>query len=814
MQRSVRPWLLCVPLVLLMACSASEHQTPPPNPAPTVSTNEAVFDPSTSTIPLPNILATAVAADPLTGRAVNKPMDPLESMAYINKHEVGGTNAVAGVNAPIYLTFNFPLDPATVNGANIKVFQLTPDAAGTENNPLGFTDVTGLFSFKYPGGTDLWLYPNFPLLPGTRYLYVVTNRVLDAGTGGAVIPSVYFTSLKSPVPLTGTTAPLEAIRANVTSGPAVLLSGYAKVMDDLIAAKATTTITSRNDLVLMGRFITSGAGVVVPDPASPATLLPVETALRSFAAGAALGGLPGKTWSNAVTVTTTFTQANANPALTVGAYWQAVTGAPAATAPATLGTVILGTLNSAFLSMDPVVVAANAASIDLTAVAATAYNPAAGVAQVFRNGTGKLTGYYHVPTAIPFVYFAPVAAAPVGGYPTVLYQHGITSQKETVLGLAQALTSAGRAALAIDLPMHGDLAPPSLKLAPGDSAAVIAQKQAGWGQAFMALGAPLATRTNVQQAAFNLHRLELTIATGGFSALGAQAPALSGARFVGISLGSIVGAYYLAGNTTLAATGLPYTQATLNNDMKGYLSVPGGRLAYLIQGSPAFGPTVDSGLAAAGIAKGTPTYNQFFQATQTVVDTVDPASMTTPLGSGLPSRLSGRVAMQEATSTTFDAAGNPTNGDLVITNVYNRYFGNALGGRAVLGSPAAAAVAPNFSQLGYGGAAAPRIPATFMFTLTGGAPVPKTAFAALSVLATSPSEGYFQFDQTAISHGGLLDPTHPANAGLIQKQMLYFLGVTGTTLVVDPTQTSPALPLAPAVSADVKVAESWPILGH
>ena len=80
---------------------------------------------------MPNILATATATDPLAGRAVNTPMNPAEALAYINLHEVGGTNAVAGVNAPIYLQFTYPVQPATVTPANIKVFQLTPDPAGT-----------------------------------------------------------------------------------------------------------------------------------------------------------------------------------------------------------------------------------------------------------------------------------------------------------------------------------------------------------------------------------------------------------------------------------------------------------------------------------------------------------------------------------------------------------------------------------------------------------------------------------------------------------------------------------------------------------
>jgi hypothetical protein len=755
---------------LLMLAGCASRQDPVANGAPVVSTNAAVFDPTTGNVPLPNILATAEAADPLTGRAAATPMTPPEALAYINLHEVGGTNAVAGVNAPIYLQFTYPVDPTTVTAANIKVFQITPDAAGTENNPLGFTDVTGLFSFDYAkGGTDLWLFPNFPLTPGTRYLYVVTDRVLDAATEAPIIPSVYFQYLQSPTLPAGVAAPLDPIWANVTSGGNILLSGYGKVMGDLIAASSTTTIKARTDIALMGRFITSGAGFISATPTGP--LLPVEAALRAFAAGGLPGGLPGKTWTNSIAVTTTFTQTNANPALTVGAYWSGVTGLPASTVPATIGTVVLGTINSAFLALDPVVVAANSASMDLTAVTG-AYDDPAGVVQPFRV-SGNLVGYYNVATTIPFVYVAPAAAAPAGGYPLVIYQHGITSQKETVMLLSQALTGAGFAAVAIDLPMHGALA-----LNP-------TRTSTQWGQDFMAVGAPLATRSNIQQGAFDLDRLEFTVEAGGFAALGAVAPAMTHIEFAGISLGSIVGAYYLAGNTTLATSGLPYTQTTLDADMKGFLSVPGGRLAYLIQNSPAFSATVNAGLAADGINAGTPTYNEFFQVTQTVVDTADPATMTTPLAAGLPSRLSGRLLMQEATSTTF-SGGVATNGDQVIPNAYSRYFGNALGGEAVLGTPAAAAVAPGFSQLGYG--SADRIPAPFMFTLSGANPVPKEAPAALSATATSPTEGYFQFDQAGIEHGGLLDLLNqPANAALMQKQMIYFLGATGTSIAIDPT---------------------------
>ncbi len=107
----------------------------------------------------------------------------------------------------------------------------------------------------------------------------------------------------------------------------------------------------------------------------------------------------------------------------------------------------------------------------------------------------------------------------------------------------------------------------------------------------MSLTPLLTGRTNVQQAALNLHRLEILMRQGvpfgtafatyaGGAITGSPTPGATGnITFVGQSLGSICGAYYLAGNTTLnpaaSATIPPYTQASLNADMKGFLTVPG-----------------------------------------------------------------------------------------------------------------------------------------------------------------------------------------------------------------------------------------------
>jgi hypothetical protein len=823
-----------------VGCSGGGDSTAPVAVTPTTpSANTVLFDPTTSTVPLPNVLATAMAADPLSGaytdhttgktvvgtRPPNTSMTPPEALAYVNNYEMGGTNAVSGINAPIYLRFAGAVDANTVTTDNIKVFQLTADAAGTESNPLGFTDVSAMFTYQYTaGGTDLFLFPNFPMTPASRYLYVVTNRVKDAATGGAVSATPYFEALKSTAPLTGSLAALEAIRANVlldntkpqgATNP-ILFSGYAKVMDDLAAASATTKVSSRADISIMGRFITTGAGFISATTKSPsatgASLMPMESALRAFALGSNPTGypqgLPGKTWSHSITVPAndpanghvyTFVKGTA---LSPDLYYAAALGT-GATAPASLGTIVLGTLNSADLSVDPVVVGAfHAASPTLLDMTGTtgAYNPAAGVVQAFRPDGLHLTGFYHTTRSVPFVYFAPAAPAPAGGYPLVIFQHGVTRQKEDALAVVQTLTTIGYAVVAIDLPLHGQLAVPTHTT--GDV----------WGQDFMAIGAPLAARSNMHQAAFNLDRLEFTVRFGGFAGLGAAMPSMTNIKFVGQSLGSIVGAYYLAGNATLATTGLPYTQTTLNSDMKGYLSVPGARIAYLLQNSPAFGKSIDDGLTAVGITKNSPTYHQFFQVTQSIFDPVDPASVTTPLygkASGAPvdgpSRLSNRICIQESV------------GDQVIGNAYTRYLGNALGGRGVLGA-AGAAIAPGFMQLAYTAGGTPNhaagVVSQFMFTLNGAAPAAKVGNAATTGADTTPTEGYFQFDQTGISHGSLLDSTNMTNLLLLQKQMRYFLGITGTTIVVDPTQGGAALPIAPTFAQDVLVPEKFQIFGY
>jgi hypothetical protein len=162
-------------------------------------------------------------------------------------------------------------------------------------------------------------------------------------------------------------------------------------------------------------------------------------------------------------------------------------------------------------------------------------------------------------------------------------------------------------------------------------------------------------------------------------------------------------------------------------------------------------------------------------------------------------------------------------GDQVIGNAYTRYLGNALGGRAVLGA-AGAAVAPFFRQLGYTAGGTPDhaagVVSQFMKTVDATGVVDKVAAAATTGADTAPNEGYFQFDQQGIAHGSLLDPgpapdyPYMANVLLLQKQMRYFLGITGTSIVVDPTHGAPYLPLTPIMHEGVQVPAKFHIFGY
>jgi hypothetical protein len=815
MKTYARSAFAVVPLLALLACSSNTTSNPElPAPAdfpPTASSNSAQFSPSAGILPLPNVLLTAAVTAPVVPVA-GVPLAPDKALAWINQNEVGNTNAVSGLSSAIKFTFDDPIAQSSVNAATVKVFLALPDADGTENGKLGFRDVSPLFTYEFRkngtgvDGAGLQLIPRLPLPAGSRFVYVITDGVKDAASGKAVRSALLFNYLKYSKPLNdlsdpanpaawlgaATTGDLEKIRGNATSGTNILLSGYAKTMDDLIASAAAdasgkaaagagaTTIGSRDSIRIMGRFITSGAMATRLVSDNAASQIPVEGALWAWAnnaPGTPFAAAPAKQWNNGVTVGGMGVGQFLGSTL-VNAFW-AQLPAPLNQAPhAAVGYIALGTFQSGDLNIDPAVAATatKPPTGDLTGTTG-AYNPGyypsdpvtgapngapvpgTGVLQGVRPDGKTLTGFLHVSRNVPFLFVAPITPAPAGGYPVLIYQHGITSQKEDILAAANTICAAGYAVIAIDAPLHGGVAN--------------GRNSKEWGANFMSLLSILNTRTNIQQGGFNLWRLEKVVKTGGTGSLqevctaaGKPIASTGASKFLGHSLGTILGSYFLAGNSN--QYGLPGA-----SNLPALLSAPGARAAYIIRDSPAgFAVAARAGLAAGGVATDSHAYDQYFMLVQSIVDVADPSwslgSIKTVSGLPVPSRLAGRVLVQEAI------------GDNTIPNTYGRHFGNSLGGWGALGS-AAFDIAPNFTQIRNAGAASPTVP--FMLAAGG---LKASAAPATSPVA-GPTEGLFQFGSTssAASHGMLLDGS--AYTPAAQKQLYIWL-LTGR--VADPADTT------------------------
>jgi hypothetical protein len=847
-----------LPLILILGCGGGSNvnSVPPPNAGDsntgTTGSSYAQFDPSNSVIPLPNVLLTATTTSvtytatptPSAGALnVNPgyPLTPDKALAFLDQKETGGAHAVAGVNAPIYIAFSATLSPSTVNSNNIKIFRMIPDTptnpSSLENTVSGFQDVSASFSYQIlASGKEIYAMPQVPMLPGSRYVYVVTDGVKDS-LGNGMTGSTTFSILKyvkggatsaasdttnladltdptNPAAIAGASgaALLESIAGNVTVSSNIVFSGYRKTMWDLIANAAADTsgktaagagatgITARSHIALMGRFITTGHGFTAPDPVGNATSrIPVETALWGWANNADLSsGIPGanfstgesRAWTNTVSnFAAIASSAVADPgAGSIGSIFGSIPHS-------NVGLVAWGTFEGANLPMDPYVTQQNLASAGgnldaattatnvLTSAPMGAYNPGtstipgSGALIGFRNGTGVLRGYYHTTRTVPFVIITPKTGS--GPYPIAIFMHGISRSKEDVLAMADSACAAGYAVISIDQAVHGfpagatgSLTPTGVTTGGGNG-----RPQAEWASNFFMLPSSLTARANVYQSAFNLWRLERILKQPtadpnslqtAMSTAGKSIATTGASKYISQSLGSIVGSVFLAGNSS----------QTGGSNMKGFLSVPGGRLAFILHDSPAFKSTVDAGLAAAGVPTNSPSYNAFFTLAQSVIDSADPASMTTPLPGQSASRLAGRVVAQEAV------------GDAVIPNTNGRYFINALAGRLPqLGGD----VSGGFTQVAP--AATPAVPYVFGSSFS----TIKTAVIPAVGAAVVPTQGVYQYGTTTTvaNHGLLLDGS--SNTAAAQTQMGRWLA---TGLITDGTAAYPIMvPLGPETGA-------------
>ena len=262
----------------------------------------------------------------------------------------------------------------------------------------------------------------------------------------------------------------------------------------------------------------------------------------------------------------------------------------------------------------------------------TPENPTAALSGFWTGAGGSnLTAFNPQPDlrstqTIPLLMTVPNANAGVGeqpaeGWPVAIFQHGITRDRSDMLALADSLAAAGFAMAAIDIPMHGitdtssplyfpggertfdlDFQPNTDDGAPGPDGVID-----GSGSYFYNLQNLLNTRDNFRQGVADLWTLSASV--GSLQQINGSQKA-----FIGFSLGAIIG-------STMVAFDDSFNSVTLAS--------PGGGISRLFAASPAFGPQIVEGLAAANIDINSAQGQQFLSATQTMMDSADPINHAT-----------------------------------------------------------------------------------------------------------------------------------------------------------------------------------------
>lgn len=708
----------------------------------------AQFDPTTGTVPFPTDLLRQGSTDLTLNIPIAPGTPPAQAAVY------NALNALDGFSttAPWTTTFFGPLTASSVvGGKTVHLFQVTTDPStgavtGVVRELASPQEYVATLASNGASGATLAIVPTAPLKQLTSYMAVLTNGITDAGGTPTRQSLIYgFAKRTSPLCVNGksTFPPLADAQACALE-PLRLLTNLQEAAASAAGVSASSitlswTATTQATTVTMQTL----TGLVDAVPNQNIAVVPIGKTLADVIPGQApiadiyVGALTVPYYLSAPSA--------ANPVAPLTNYWSAPP---------------CGQVKScATLKLDP------------TSTNVTAANP-------LPVSTSNQT--------VPVILTVPNASSgktkPAAGWPVVIYQHGITSERLTMLAASGALAQAGFAAIAIDLPLHGLTDPTNPfyhnQLLAGTPAAGLQTGErtfdlpvidpttgqptsaiASSGSYFINLTSLRTSRDNLRQGVSDLLQLRSAIP----AALGPDGTPLfdaSRVAFLGISLGSIEGTTFMS----LAST--PNTAV-----QNAVLNVPGGGITGLLLGSPTFSPVIVGGLAAAGITPGTAPFNTFVVATQTVIDSGDPINYAGDAGTGavlakknLLAQLvvggSAPLAGDATTPSLYDANGKWKPDQVIPNTVINA----PLPGGATITSPLSGGV-PITMVLG-------------LSAITGSTPIGTPAGG-----AAAPMHGVVRF--IAGTHSSLLDPsTSPQVTQEMQTEMAGFFGSGGTFVPV------------------------------
>lgn len=585
---------LVLPVVLAACVKGSDSTSSSPNPN---AGFQARFAPLSGIMPFPNDLYFNGSTD----GTLNIPiLDPTQaanaSLVAVNHLDGFGTQSV--INA----YFSAAIDKTSLNASDVIVFQVTTDP--TTKAISGFvkpltpgTDYSvGVSSGKdgsnVATGTVLNITPLKPLAAGSSYLVVLMQGIKDT-SGDAVTASSDYASIlaaDAPALAAGDVAKINSSALTDSALLPVAQFTYAQLAVAGLAGLDTSKI------VLTFSFSTQYAGASLETLAATATATTQPTGVGIVDTG--------------LTVAAALTAAGETPP------------AVAANAELFAGTVALPYYSPIPTSSDP------------TAPLTGSWHTSSGGDTTALDPMPKATVAQNV---IPILVSIPTSSSgcvkPAGGWPTVIFQHGITRNREDMLAIAGSFAAGPTyglclAVVAIDLPLHGvtstsdpfytkgyertfDL--PEVTPFFSASSSTIAPS----GSYFINLPSLLTSRDNLREGVADLINLTATLPNL-VAVNSATNPTVintfdsSQVYFVGHSLGAIVGTSFLG------VDGSKIVAATLAN--------PGGDISQLLLNSATFAPQINAALASEGVVNGTQFYDDFFRNAQTVIEAGDPAN--------------------------------------------------------------------------------------------------------------------------------------------------------------------------------------------
>lgn len=609
---------LAIAGLLLGACSGSSN-SPRATPQPPATNGNgtfvsgimtARFDPTAAVIPFPNNLLSQGTRDLTINAPAANPNNFGDPTVALNALDGFSTTA------PLTTAFSAAIAPATlVAGSTVRVFevQIVTSGAATGAVQRVVRELASPAEYVVAVATSdaaartLAIVPTRPLEELKSYMAVVTNGVTDTAGNNATPDQTYFLAKRTSPLASGSGAACVSLDPLLPASSACALEPLRQLTNTFEAAAVSAGMV-RNDIVVSWVFNTQG---VTPTLRALRTLTrPATTRFAFSGLTTAAAGLPPIADIYIGTINLPYyltapgvgTPANPPTAVLTG-FWRA--GAGAYVAPF------------------------NQLGLDPTSTNVTVANP-------IPLATTTVT--------VPVLATLPNAASgrtrPASGWPVVMFQHGVTRNRCDMLAISATMAQAGFAVIAIDQPLHG--AHPTRTSDPcrpfhigGTPFAALGARERTFdvdilnettgayvpdgtvdssGAHSINLGSLLTSRDNLRQAVADLFVVAASIPS--MDVNGNQVPDFDGSRivFTGQSLGSIVGTPFMA------------LESTVNT---GVLSVPGGQIAFFLNGSPTFGPRIRAGIAAArGITQTDPSFpgllSQFLLITQTVVDSGDP----------------------------------------------------------------------------------------------------------------------------------------------------------------------------------------------